>query len=111
MCPARHHSISSYIASGEIANLDKSVKDYEPHRALYGGEDGLDFYKKIIAVAGEYLVPSGGIYFEIGPNQAEQVKKILYKSGFSDIGITKDLAERDRVISARWEDWWLSAKK
>jgi release factor glutamine methyltransferase len=100
-----------YISKGEIEMLNKSVKDFEPHVALYGGDDGLDFYKKIVAVAGEYLVPDGGIYFEIGRDQADAVKKILYRSGFSDINIVKDLARHDRVIFARWGDWWLSEGK
>ena len=100
-----------YITDGELAGLHKSVKDYEPHLALNGGEDGLDFYKRIVAVAGQYLVPNGGIYFEIGSKQAEDVKQILYRSGFYDIDIIKDLAGFDRVISARWGDWWVAGLK
>ena len=89
-----------YISSKDMLGLDKSVKDYEPHKALHGGDDGLDFYRKIVAQAGDYLVPQGRIYFEIGYNQALDVENILQDGSFFDINIIKDLAGHDRVVHA-----------
>jgi len=89
-----------YISSKEMLGLDESVKTFEPHKALHGGEDGLDFYRKIVAQAGEHLISKGRIYFEIGYNQADDVKNILQDGGFFDINIIKDFAGHNRVVHA-----------
>jgi release factor glutamine methyltransferase len=87
-----------YIPTGEIADLDESVKNYEPLSALDGGHDGLEFYRRIAAQAAARLAVGGRIYFEIGYNQGEDVKNILKMNGFFGINIIKDLAGHDRVI-------------
>ncbi|MCL2575958.1 MAG: peptide chain release factor N(5)-glutamine methyltransferase [Defluviitaleaceae bacterium] len=92
-----------YISGEDMQILDKSVKDYEPHKALHGGDDGLDFYRKIAIGAKDYLKPNGRIYFEIGYNQAQDVKNILQNVGFFDINILKDTAGHDRVVYAQME--------
>jgi release factor glutamine methyltransferase len=90
-----------YIETREIEQLDRCIRDYEPRIALDGGADGLDFYRKIVGQAGEYLKHDGRIYFEIGYNQAGAVKEILAAAGYVDIVILNDYAGKNRVIHAR----------
>ena len=87
-----------YIPAGDIAGLDVSVKDYEPHMALDGGEDGLDFYRAISEKWKEALVPGGRLYFEVGIGQADEVLRIMRAQGFGDIQIVKDLHDIPRVV-------------
>ena len=87
-----------YIPSGDIAGLDVSVKDYEPHLALDGGEDGLDFYRSISEKWKEALAPGGRLYFEVGVGQADAVLRIMRAQGFGDIQVVKDLRDVPRVV-------------
>ena len=87
-----------YIPAGDIAGLDVSVKDYEPHMALDGGEDGLDFYRAISEKWKEALVPGGRLYFEVGIGQVDEVLRIMRSQGFGDIQIVKDLHGIPRVV-------------
>ena len=87
-----------YIPHGDIAGLDGSVKDYEPHLALDGGEDGLDFYRSITEKWRECLNPGGRLYFEVGIGQADQVLRIMRSQGFGDIQIVKDTHDIPRVV-------------
>jgi release factor glutamine methyltransferase len=72
----------------------------EPHLALFGGKDGLDFYRRLATDAGEHLLPGGHILFEIGCDQAEDVSALLSAAGFTDIRVGQDLAGLDRWVSA-----------
>jgi release factor glutamine methyltransferase len=90
-----------YIPTKDIAELMPEVRDFEPFDALDGHEDGLFFYRKIIAESEQYLNSEGSLYLEIGYDQGEAVKEILTKEGFSDILIKKDLSGHDRVVIAR----------
>nr|WP_317356741.1 peptide chain release factor N(5)-glutamine methyltransferase [uncultured Tyzzerella sp.] len=87
-----------YIKTDVIQTLEKNVKDYEPILALDGGKSGLDFYEKITNNVYKFLNNGGYLMFEIGYDQAEQVKKIMENNNFSNINILKDLAGLDRVI-------------
>lgn len=89
-----------YIESGKLSALPPAVKNFEPHGALDGGMDGLDFYREIIAGAGKFLKRNGMLFFEIGCGQGPAVCEMLKIAGFSDIRIVKDLAGLDRVVSA-----------
>ena len=84
-----------YIPTADISGLDREVKDYEPALALDGGEDGLDFYRIIAEKSGEYLVPGGRIFLEVGIGQAQAVADML--KGF-DTKIIKDMQGIDRII-------------
>ncbi|MDR1150187.1 MAG: peptide chain release factor N(5)-glutamine methyltransferase [Clostridiales bacterium] len=86
-----------YIKKNEIKKLEKNIKKFEPLIALDGGHDGLKFYDYII----KNIKHSCVIFFEIGFDQADKVKKILLKNNFFDIIIKKDLAGLDRIISAK----------
>ncbi len=90
-----------YISKSEINALESGVKDYEPHLALDGGDDGLDYYRKITSKAGDFLKEHGWLLFEIGYNQEKDVSEILNINGFRNIVVLKDLAGLDRVVLGR----------
>lgn len=87
-----------YIPTGDIAGLDCSVKDYEPHLALDGGADGLDFYRAIAERWGNALRLDGTLVFEVGIGQVGEVEMILAKNGFTDIKTYQDTAGIWRVV-------------
>ena len=87
-----------YIEEEEIENLMDDVKKYEPHTALNGGVDGLDFYKKIIKQSQTALKNNGILAFEIGYNQAEEVKLMMEQSNYTNVKVIKDFASLDRVV-------------
>ncbi|MDO4269689.1 MAG: peptide chain release factor N(5)-glutamine methyltransferase [Eubacteriales bacterium] len=87
-----------YVTRAEMHTLDKSVYNYEPHEALYGGTDGLDFYRSICAKWGELLAPGGLLLFECGYRQSTQVASILEDNRFAGIGITEDLSGVPRIV-------------
>lgn len=91
-----------YIKKDVIPNLMRDVREYEPYNALCGGDDGLDFYRKITEQSTKVLNYSGMIMYEIGYDQKVDVKDILIKNGFDNIKCIKDLAGKDRVISAQY---------
>ncbi|MCL2341723.1 MAG: peptide chain release factor N(5)-glutamine methyltransferase [Firmicutes bacterium] len=87
-----------YIEKEEMKKLDAEVQK-EPVIALDGGEDGLDFYRRIISEALKYLNPEGYLCLEIGYNQKETVMQLIKESNhYKDIYSKKDLAGIDRVI-------------
>jgi len=89
-----------YIETKTMPELQKEVRNHEPVLALDGGEDGLDFYRKIIAIAPRYLINGGYLAFEIGYNQGQSVK-VLMQQGFHDIETYKDFSGNDRVVIGR----------
>lgn len=90
-----------YIPAKVIEGLMEEVRDYEPHLALDGGEDGLDFYRRIVAEAGAYLNPGGWLIMEIGQEQGEAVRQMLLQAGYEEIEVVQDLAGLDRVVLGR----------
>ena len=90
-----------YIKTDIIKKLDKEVQK-EPYIALDGGYDGLDFYRKIINEADEYLKFHGYLCLEIGYNQKEEVEELIRKQEkYTDTYCKKDLCDNDRVIIAK----------
>lgn len=87
-----------YIKTEEIDTLDKEVKDYEPRIALDGGEDGLDFYRRICEGAKLRLNEHGKLFLEAGYGEAEEIKKML-ENDFN-VEIIKDISGIDRIIKA-----------
>lgn len=87
-----------YIPTGDIPNLEVSVRDYEPHMALDGGEDGLDFYRAIAGKWKSALRLGGTLAFEVGIGQAPQVEEILAQNGYEDIKTTADTQGIWRVV-------------
>ena len=86
-----------YIASREVDVLMEEVRDHEPRMALDGGEDGLYFYRKIVAQSPKYLKDRGRIFLEIGFDQGEAVAGLLAPA-FDEVRIVQDLAGLDRVV-------------
>ena len=90
-----------YIKKDVLKKLDKEVQK-EPHIALDGGYDGLDFYRKIINEADEYLKFHGYLCLEIGYDQKEDVEELIKEQGkYIDTYCKKDLCDNDRVIITR----------
>ena len=87
-----------YIPSGDIWGLDVSVKDYEPHMALDGGDDGLDYYHAIAAKWKSALRLGGTLIFEVGLGQAAAVEDILEKNGYEDVKVLPDTQNILRVV-------------
>lgn len=85
-----------YVNKSEV--LESSVYDYEPHLALFGEEEGLEFYEKFFSVSREYLNKNGIIILETGDNQFQSIKQMM--DGFSDITLIKDMFGRERGIYA-----------
>ncbi|MBQ4436181.1 MAG: peptide chain release factor N(5)-glutamine methyltransferase [Clostridia bacterium] len=88
-----------YIPRGELPGLQAEVR-FEPDIALDGGEDGLDFYRRIAAEAPEHLNRNGWLMLEIGSTQAQDVSRLLQEHRFSEMKILPDLAGLDRVVCA-----------
>ena len=90
-----------YIASREVDVLMEEVRDHEPRMALDGGEDGLYFYRKIIAESDLYLKQGGWLMFEIGSDQGEAVTAMMRRAGYTRVEVIRDLAGLDRVVTGR----------
>ena len=88
-----------YLTAAEMEELQKEVS-YEPSTALFGGEDGLDFYRGIIALWSGRLIKGGIFAVEIGETQGEAVSAIMQQNGLS-AGIIKDYSGLDRVVLGR----------
>ena len=91
-----------YITGEEMAELPDSVKQYEPHLALFGGRDGLDFYRAIAANYSRALKPGGYLAFEFGMGQGDDVCAILEQNGYTILERTKDFNDRERAVLAQY---------
>ena len=88
-----------YISSSDINNLQEEVKKFEPHLALDGGFDGLNFYRKIAKRAGEFLKDQGRVIVEIGYGQEKSVQEIFTAEKFIFEETKNDLAGIARALS------------
>ena len=84
-----------YITGKEMETLSRAVLDYEPHLALYGGEDGLDIYRKLIPESLQHLKPGGLLLLEIGP---AAVKDMMLDAGFANVRMLPDYAGLNRIV-------------
>ncbi|MCC8069637.1 MAG: peptide chain release factor N(5)-glutamine methyltransferase [Ruminococcus sp.] len=87
-----------YLTKHDMENLQKEVS-YEPKISLFGGNDGLNYYREICKVWKPSLKVGGMIVFEIGQNQEKDVSNIMVENGFSNVAIIPDLCGINRVIS------------
>ena len=92
-----------YVTTKEMTELPKSVDAFEPHLALHGGEDGLNFYRSIAANYRAALKKGGFLCLELGEGQGDAVADILIENGFTVLKRTKDYNQRERAILARYE--------
>lgn len=88
-----------YITENEMKELQTEVT-FEPKTALFGGSDGLDFYRAIAKNWKNNLSSGGIIVFEIGDTQGQEVKNILTENGYENAAVIKDYEGRDRVVTA-----------
>ena len=91
-----------YITADEMKELPKSVSEYEPHLALFGGEDGLDFYRSIAKNFAPALKPGGYLAFEFGETQGDDVCRILEEHGYTVLERARDYNDRERAVLARY---------
>lgn len=90
-----------YITTQEMTELDKSVKDYEPHLALHGGEDGLDFYRSIVENYTRALKPGGFLCLEYDPSQGDAICWLLENNGYTVLERVRDYNDRERALTAQ----------
>ncbi len=91
-----------YITTQEMAELPKSVQDFEPHLALHGGDDGLIFYRSIAEKYCDALKPGGYLLFEFGMGQGDAVCEILEMNGYTILERTRDYNDRERAVMAQF---------
>ncbi len=89
-----------YITAQEMTELDRSVDAYEPHLALYGGTDGLDFYRAMAQYPAFSLAPGGLLFAECGWKQGEQAAQLFRQAGWNNVHLREDLAGIPRIICA-----------
>ena len=90
-----------YIPRGEMKELPVSVRDFEPHLALEGGDDGLIFYRAIAENYKAALNPGGYLCFEFGEGQGDDVSAILEENGYTILERTRDYNDRERAVLAQ----------
>ena len=90
-----------YITRSEMEQLPKSVDAYEPHLALFGGEDGLDFYRSIIQKFTPILKPEGYLCFEFGMGMADAVCGLLEENDYIILERKRDFNDRERAVLAQ----------
>ena len=91
-----------YVTGAEMQALPHSVRDFEPEMALYGGEDGLDFYRAIVENYTPALKKGGFVCFEFGMGQGDDVCRILEENGYTILERTRDYNDRERAVLAQY---------
>jgi release factor glutamine methyltransferase len=90
-----------YVAAGEPALVQREVHDYEPHTALFGGDDGLIFYRRLLAEALGYVRPGGWLVCEIGYGQLDAITELVATSRWQLVDVTHDLQSIPRTLTIR----------
>ncbi len=91
-----------YVTGREMEDLPLSVKNFEPHLALYGGDDGLDFYRAIVKNYTSALKRGGFLCFEFGMGQGDAICRILEGNGYTILERTRDYNDRERAVLAQY---------
>lgn len=91
-----------YITGEEMKQLPRSVDAFEPHLALYGGEDGLDFYRAILANFTPALKPGGCVCFEFGMGQGDAVCRLMEENDYTVLERKRDYNDRERAVLAQY---------
>lgn len=87
-----------YIGRSEAASLEAELA-HEPAEALFGGDDGLDVIRSLVAGVCEYLAPGGRVAIEIDPRQEGETRELFQRAGLSDFETLRDLSKRPRVVT------------
>lgn len=90
-----------YITAEEMLLLDYSVRGYEPHLALQGGEDGYLFYQSILQHWTSALLPEGRLFLEVGHTQGEQVAEWMKEQGYTEVRTHLDTQNIHRVVEGK----------
>ncbi len=90
-----------YVTAAEMEQLPPSVRDFEPHLALFGGQDGLDFYRAIARNFAGALKPRGYLCLEFGMGQGDAVCAILEENGYTVLERTRDYNDTERAVLAQ----------
>ena len=91
-----------YVPQSEESSIQREVREYEPHIALFGGESGLDFYKRLINEGARLLRPQGWLIMELGIRQLDPVRQML-DSAWRQVCVIDDLAGLPRVLASQYE--------
>jgi release factor glutamine methyltransferase len=89
-----------YVADDD-PELETIVRDWEPEAALFGGTDGLDAIRRLVADARTWLRPGGWLVIEIGSSHGDRVAELMHAGGYDEVDIVKDLSGHDRVAVGR----------
>jgi len=87
-----------YVTTAEMADLPALVREHEPHAALHGGPDGLDFHRYLCTRGLQFLAPGGTLAAEIGARQGGAVHELFAAAGLHEVTILKDYAGHDRIV-------------
>lgn len=90
-----------YVVEGWPELIQREVREWEPHEALYGGPDGLDFYRRLLTASLEYVRPCGCLVLEIGYSQLDAVSEMIDKSSWELVDVTRDLQGIPRTVTAK----------
>jgi len=91
-----------YVSNAEYVKLGKNVKDYEPKKALFAGENGLDIYQRIIEKVDQFLKSEAVLMLEIGYAQGPAVRELLEQTdAFNEVKIERDFHDKDRIVCAK----------
>lgn len=90
-----------YIPDGDIAGLEPEVRQHDPWRALAGGADGLEAYRRLAPLVASRVSPGGTVAFEVGIGQAAEVSASLERAGFASVWNRADLGGVERCVCAR----------
>jgi release factor glutamine methyltransferase len=90
-----------YIPSSVIPTLDVGIREFEPHLALDGGEDGLVVTRRLIEQSTQHLLPGGVLAFEIGYDQGPKAAALMSEQGFLDVEVRRDYGGHERVVCGR----------
>jgi release factor glutamine methyltransferase len=88
-----------YVGRSEAETLEREIRDHEPEIALYGGEEGYEFYAELIAQSAAHLKPGGLLVLELGHNSLPAVQPLLDAPTWANVDVTNDLAGIPRVIA------------
>ena len=91
-----------YIGLSESSEISQEVLNYDPDIALFAGSDGLEAYERIIPQLTKFLNPGARVVLEIGASQSESVKTLMNSSGLYEVNTFKDLAKKDRLVTAKF---------
>lgn len=90
-----------YVNEGRPDLIQREVRDWEPHEALFGGVDGLDFFRRLLADGLKYVRPGGYLVFEIGYSQLDAISDIIAALEWEPVDVTRDLQGIPRTLTVR----------